>query len=83
VWKRKNRWRRPVTRLSAVARHGFDAPGARHRLRSDDGRYVDQVSTPEGWRGRALTYTVVLDDGSRHSIDVRFGRGERVRHRSR
>jgi hypothetical protein len=62
---------------------GFDAPGAHHRLRSDDGRYVDRVSTPEGWRGCTLTYTVVLDDGSRHSIDVRFGRGERVRRRSR
>ena len=79
----QNRRGRPVTRLSAVARHSLDAPGARHRLRSDDGRYLDQLSTPEGWRGRTLTYTVVLDDGSRHSIDVRFGRGERVRHRSR
>ena len=79
----QNRWGRPVTRLSAVARHSLAAPGARHRLRSDDGRYLDQVSTPEGWRGRTLTDTVVPDDGSRHSIEVRFGRGERVRHRSR
>ena len=72
-----------MTRQSAVARHGFDAPGAHHRLRSDDGRYVDQVATPKGWRGRTLTYAVVRVGGAGESIDVRLGRGERVRHRSR
>jgi hypothetical protein len=79
----QNRWGQPVTRLSAVARQSFAAPGARHRLRSDDGRDLDQLSTPEGWRGRTVTDTVVLDDGPRPSIEVRFGRGQRVRHRSR
>jgi hypothetical protein len=75
-------WARPVTRQSAVARHGFDAPG--RAAGSERPRLLPgPVSTPEGWRGRTRTSTVMLDDGARRSIDVSFGCGERVRHRSR